>query len=107
MAPLVTMVKERTPDRPVIYRSHIQIRGDKIADATSPQAKAWSPLWNRIQHNDLFVSHPVPSFVPANVPKEKLLCAPGTTGVLDGLNKKLGRWDNDYYSHLYNAQCLA
>lgn len=73
------MIKDKTPDRPVVYRSHIQIRSDLTAKAGSPQAEAWSLLWNRIKLADYFISHPVPSFVPEEVPRHKLLYVPGST----------------------------
>jgi hypothetical protein len=79
MAPLVSMIKDKTPSRPVIYRSHIQIRSDLVDKTDSPQAEAWSLLWNRIQRADYFISHPVPSFVPKDVPRQKVLYVPGST----------------------------
>jgi alpha,alpha-trehalose phosphorylase (configuration-retaining) len=54
---LIPLIKKHTPDRPVIYRSHIQIRSDLVANPGSPQAEAWELLWEDIKQAD--VSFPV------------------------------------------------
>ncbi|KAL5088682.1 hypothetical protein Trisim1_006370 [Trichoderma cf. simile WF8] len=102
---LIPQIKKLTPSRPVFYRSHIQIRTDLIKVAGSPQADIWDFLWQNIKQADLFISHPIPSFVPHNVPKEKVLYMPATTDWLDGLNKPMEIWDTGYYGHLYNVKC--
>lgn len=71
MPGLIPLIKKRTPDRPVLYRSHIQIRADLVAKEGNPQADTWEFLWANIQHADMFISHPIPSFVPHNVPRRK------------------------------------
>ncbi|KAL2891966.1 Trehalose phosphorylase [Ceratocystis lukuohia] len=107
MPGLIPLIKKHTPNRPVIYRSHIQIRSDLIAKAGSPQAEVWDYLWNNIKQADMFISHPIPEFVPHNVPREKVAYMPATTDWLDGLNKPLNNWDTGYYGHLYNSACHA
>lgn len=97
------MIKKLTPSRPVLYRSHIQIRTDLVATPGSPQADIWAFLWDNIQHADMFISHPIPYFVPHNVPREKVAYLPATSDWLDGLNKPLNKWDTLYYSHVYNT----
>jgi hypothetical protein len=52
----------------------------------------------------MFISHPIPSFIPANVPTEKVAYLPATTDFLDGLNKPLSDWDTGYYMNLYNQK---
>lgn len=104
---LIPQIKKLTPSRPVFYRSHIQIRTDLIKVAGSPQADIWDFLWQNIKQADLFISHPIPSFVPHNVPKEKVLYMPATTDWLDGLNKPMEIWDTGYYGHLYNVKCRS
>ncbi|KAL7808748.1 UDP-Glycosyltransferase/glycogen phosphorylase [Trichoderma aethiopicum] len=104
---LIPLIKKLTPSRPVFYRSHIQIRTDLIKDPNSPQADVWNFLWQNIKHADLFISHPMPSFVPHNVPREKVLYMPATTDWLDGLNKPMEIWDTGYYGHLYNIKCRS
>jgi glycosyltransferase involved in cell wall biosynthesis len=105
MPGLIPMIKKATPDRPVLYRSHIQIRSDLVAKAGSPQADIWDFLWSNIQGCDMFISHPIPIFVPHTVPREKVVYLPATTDWLDGLNKHLNEWDSGYYGHIYNVAC--
>ena len=105
MPGLIPLIKKATPNRPVLYRSHIQIRSDLVAQAGSPQEDVWEYLWNNIQQADMFISHPIPSFVPKNVPRDKVAYMPATTDWLDGLNKPLNRWDTGYYGHQYNLLC--
>ncbi|KAH6983275.1 family 4 glycosyltransferase [Ilyonectria sp. MPI-CAGE-AT-0026] len=105
MPGLIPLIKKITPNRPVLYRSHIQIRSDLVAIEGSPQADIWSFLWGNIQHADMFISHPIPKFVPLNVPREKVVYLPATTDWLDGLNKPMNKWDTGYYGHIYNQQC--
>ncbi|KAI0121329.1 glycosyltransferase family 4 protein [Xylariales sp. AK1849] len=107
MPGLIPMIKKLTPDRPVLYRSHIQIRSDLVAQAGSPQADVWEFLWNDIRKADMFISHPIPKFVPENVPREMVAYLPATTDWLDGLNKPMNKWDSGYYGNNYNIQCSA
>lgn len=107
MPGLIPLIKKITPNRPVLYRSHIQIRSDLAMTPNSPQSDIWQFLWSNIQHADMFISHPIPSFVPANVPADKVAYLPATTDWLDGLNKDMNDWDQGYYGHLYNEQCHA
>jgi hypothetical protein len=79
MPGLIPLIKEVTPSRPVIYRSHIQIRSDLITDPTTPQADAWRYFWDSIKFADLFISHPVSAFVPATVSPESVGYLPATT----------------------------
>ncbi|OJJ97125.1 hypothetical protein ASPACDRAFT_1858587 [Aspergillus aculeatus ATCC 16872] len=102
---LIPMIKQRTPHRPVIFRSHIQIRSDLTDTPGTPQAEAWELLWEAIEQADLFISHPVRDFVPNNVRPEKVGYMPATTDWLDGLNKPLSDWDACYYGRIFNAKC--
>ena len=79
MPGLIPLIREITPDRPVIYRSHIQIRSDLVATSGSPQADAWDYVWENIHAATMFISHPVSSFVPFNVPSEKVGYLPAST----------------------------
>ena len=76
---LVPIAKREAPDRPIIFRSHIQIRSDLIEQQGSPQSEVWAFLWNNIKHADCFISHPVSSFVPHNVPREMVGYMPAST----------------------------
>jgi hypothetical protein len=73
------MIKNITPNRPVLYRSHIQIRSDLIMKEGTPQSDIWEFLWNKIQHADMFISHPIQSFVPKNVPNAEVSYMPAAT----------------------------
>lgn len=55
----------------------------------------------------MFISHPIPSFVPEIVPREKVAYLPATTDWLDGLNKNLNEWDLGYYGSIYNRECRS
>jgi len=79
MPGLIPLIKKMTPDRPVLYRSHIQIRSDLVAQKGSPQSEVWEYLWNDIKHADALISHPIPEFVPDNVPRDKVMYMPATT----------------------------
>jgi len=105
MPGLIPLIKKVTPYRPVLYRSHIQIRSDLVAKPGTPQADIWDFLWSNIQYADMFISHPIPIFVPHNVPRDKVVYLPATTDWLDGLNKKLNKWDSGYYGNIYNIAC--
>jgi hypothetical protein len=53
------------------------------------------------------VSHPVRAFVPKNVTPEKVGYLPATTDWLDGLNKHMAPWDEQYYLHEFKTQCYS
>lgn len=79
MPGLIPLIKKLTPDRPVLYRSHIQIRSDLCAIEGSPQNEVWNFLWDNIKGADMFISHPIPAFVPHTVPREKVVYLPATS----------------------------
>lgn len=99
MPRLVQVAKQQDPTRPVIYRSHIQVRADLVDTPGTASHGVWTWIWERIKECDVFISHPVKNFVPKIVPKEKVGYMPATTDWLDGLNKKLSDWDTEYYMH--------
>ncbi|KAL2860308.1 hypothetical protein BJX68DRAFT_82519 [Aspergillus pseudodeflectus] len=103
MPALIPLAKQIAPDRPVVFRSHIQIRSDLVAQEGSPQAECWGRMWEMIKEADLFISHPVRSFVPHNVPKDMVGYMPASTDWLDGLNKNMKDWDNAYYGRFFNS----
>lgn len=107
MSGLVSLIKKRMPNRPVLYRSHIQVRKELIAQEGSPQADVWNYLWSNIKQADMFISHPIYESVPDNVPKAKVAYLPATTDWLDGLNKPLNKWNSGYYGHVFNQACHA
>lgn len=79
MPGLIPIAKQAAPDRPVIFRSHIQIRSDLVDTPGTPQAEAWGFLWKNIKLADCFISHPVKAFVPQDVPTKMLGYMPATT----------------------------
>lgn len=105
MPDIVDIAKELDPERPVIFRFHIQIRSDLAEKPETPTAGVWSWIWSRVQHADPFISHPVRAFVPRTVPQSKLGYMPATTDWPDGLNKEISDFDTEYYFHEFNTQC--
>lgn len=106
MPSLVPLAKKADPDRPVIFRSHIQIRSDLVDEKPdSPTAGVFAWLYNQVKEADMFVSHPVKAFVPNAVKPETVAYLPATTDWLDGLNKPLREYDTRYYQHEYNKSC--
>lgn len=105
MPGLIPLIKKTRPEVPIIYRSHIEVRSDLVAQKGSPQEEVWSYLWNYIKHADVFVSHPMESFVPKSVSLEKLAMMPASSDWLDGLNKVLREWDLRYYHHNFKTMC--
>ncbi|KAJ5130537.1 Glycosyl transferase family 1 [Penicillium bovifimosum] len=105
MPGIIPIAKLLAPDRPIVFRSHIQIRSDLVAIPGSPQAEAWDFLWSTIKYADCFISHPVSSFVPHNVPPERVGYMPASTDWLDGLNKTMRDWDIAHYGRIFNAAC--
>lgn len=106
MPSLVRIAKEQDPTRPVIFRSHIQVRADLADQEGTPTSEVWNWVWNHVKQCDAFISHPVREFVPKNVTTEKVGYLPATTDWLDGLNKYLDNWDAQYYMHEFEMSCL-
>ena len=105
MPSIIDIAKKMDPSRPVIFRSHIQIRSDLAEKPNTPTAGVWQWLWNSVQHADAFISHPVKEFVPRDVSQRALGYMPATTDWLDGLNKELSDFDAAYYLHQFNTEC--
>ena len=79
MPSLIPLAKKVDPDRLVLFRSHIQVRSDLVNQKDTAARGVWDYLWNDIQHADLFISHPVRSFVPDMVPADMVGYMPATT----------------------------
>ncbi|TKA83879.1 hypothetical protein B0A55_00126 [Friedmanniomyces simplex] len=106
MAVLVTIAKRLDPQRPVIYRSHIDIHPDRVADPTSNTAHVWNWVWSHAKAADVFISHPLAkTLLPQAVPRQRLGYMPPTTDWLDGLNKTLSDRDVHYYLQEFNDVC--
>ncbi|TKA66546.1 hypothetical protein B0A55_08494, partial [Friedmanniomyces simplex] len=105
MPDLIGIAKQQDPERPVIFRSHIQVRADLAEQPETPTAGVWNWLWENVQHADIFISHPVKAFVPRTVSQHRLAYMPATTDWFDGLNKALSDFDTAYYLHDFNTEC--
>ncbi|CAH0054617.1 unnamed protein product [Clonostachys solani] len=93
---LIPIAKAAAKDRPVLYRSHIQLRADLIEKLGTPHNEGWNFVWDY---------PPYPGVYPPVVPREKVAYLPTTSDWLDALNKNISPWDTGFYMHSYNAQC--
>lgn len=103
---LIPLIKKIKPSVYCIYRSHIHMDTERMKTPSSPQSKTWDFLWSFISQADLFVSHPLPSFVPPHVPFDKVVFMPATTDLFDGLNKTLSPTQLSYYRKLFDKYLL-
>ncbi|KAF2841511.1 glycosyltransferase family 4 protein [Patellaria atrata CBS 101060] len=104
MPMLVTLAKGVDPERPVVFRSHNQVRSDLPDTPGTPTAEVWDLLWNLVKRADLFVSNPVREFVPCSVDFKTVGYLLTATDWLDGLNKPISDWDSQYYFHILNTE---
>jgi glycosyltransferase involved in cell wall biosynthesis len=106
MPGLVTAAKQQDPSRPVVYRSHIQIRSDLANEQGSPASEVWDWVWSKVKEADIFISHPVRKFIPESVDFGKVGYMPATTDWLDGLNKEIKQLsDSQCYFHDLYTEC--
>ncbi|KAJ1820834.1 hypothetical protein LPJ60_002978 [Coemansia sp. RSA 2675] len=100
---IIPHIRKLNPTARIIYRSHIEIRGDLAGIQGSMQYDLWDFLWSGfISKTDLFISHPVAGFIPPRVPHAKVALMPAATDELDGLNKKMSASDLEYYRRVFN-----
>lgn len=107
MPGLIPLAKKADKDRPVVFRSHIEVRDDLVQKEGSSAAKVWKSIWKGVKEADLFISHPVKEFVPDDVEKTHCAYLPATTDWLDGLNKNMQDYDIDFYLNNFNKECSA
>jgi len=105
MAVLFTIAKRLDFHRPVVYRSHVDIRPDQVADPASPAAQVWDWARSHVKAADVFVSNPGQSVLTQVVPKHKLGYMVHTLDSLDGVSKKLSDRDVWYYLQEFNEVC--
>lgn len=88
---LIANILDINPAVKIIFRDHIQSQGVLMSTAGTPQHRVWQYLWehNQVNRADCFVFHPVPEFVPGNVPPEKTVFMAPSTDLLDDLNRTL------------------
>ncbi|GAC1474391.1 MAG: hypothetical protein PVS3B1_21140 [Ktedonobacteraceae bacterium] len=101
-AGLIPFIKEANPEAKIIFRSHIQIVAHLADQPGSPQNITWNFIWDKAQHADLYISHPMKMFIPATVPSNKIFYMPATTDPLDGLNKPLSEEQMAVYMQMFN-----
>lgn len=102
---LIPFIKRANSTAKIIFRSHIHVVSELVEAQDSPQRITWRFLWrdNKIKDCDIFVSHPIPDFVPNMVPKEKVVMMAASTYPIDGLNKHLTQNQLNYYLNLLNC----
>lgn len=79
MIGLIPIIKDAAVPRPVLFRSHIQIRSDLVSKSGTPPADVWDFIWSHVKRADIFISHPIPCFVPETVPPEKVAYLPASS----------------------------
>lgn len=79
MPELIPLAKQQDPNRPVLFRSHIEIRDDLVKEEGSAAKHVWDFMWHSVKQADMFISHPVKTFVPSDVRPETLAWLPATT----------------------------
>jgi len=99
---LVPYIKKASPKKKIIYRSHTQLETSLFADPKNSQSITWNFIWENIKTVDFFISHPVESFVPKMVDKEKVAYMSACIDRLDGLNKPLTKKQMAYYYGVFN-----
>lgn len=102
---MIPRIREYNPHVRLVYRSHIHLNRDSISAPNTPAEKSWQFIWNNVQHADLFVAHPVETFIPYEA-HDNAVTMPATTDPLDGLNKELSAEQSDYYLRLFNKILL-
>lgn len=110
---LIPYALKANPDLTILYRSHIEIINSLTDDPATPQHELWNYLWYGdplvakqegfdpktmgIQAAHAFITHPVKSFVPTDVPVERVFGMAPTTDRFDGLNKPLSTQEQQMY----------
>ncbi|KAG0632656.1 hypothetical protein HOY80DRAFT_1116434 [Tuber brumale] len=105
MPALIPLIKQARPEVKIIYRSHIEVCKDLVAIPGSPQRQVWQWIWKHVRKADVFISHPMSTFVPHGVPLAMVGLMPASTHWLDGLNKPLGEWDLRFYHNNLRNLC--
>lgn len=105
---MIPALKISNPTATIVYRSHIELRTDLMRKKHSIQSIVWKYLWNNIKNCDVFVSHPVESFIPDEIETSqmKIIMTPAVTDPCDGLNKILDHYSSEYYKMMFNRIAL-
>lgn len=99
---LVLHIKKVSPKTKIIYRSHIQLETRLFSNPKHAQSVTWNYIWGNIKNIDLFISHPIPKFIPKIVDPNKVVYMTACIDSLDGLNKPLTKSQTDYYFEVFN-----
>ncbi|KAI5191722.1 alpha,alpha-trehalose phosphorylase (configuration-retaining) [Nematocida sp. AWRm77] len=105
VARLVPLIRKDNPQMKIIYRSHIQIRSELLGEAEQLR-NVWGFLWDALKDADYFISHPISTAVPPEVPREKVVFQPAGTDPIDGLNKECSESIQLYYQNVFNRVCI-
>ncbi|KAK4952640.1 hypothetical protein LTR10_009446 [Elasticomyces elasticus] len=105
MAVLITIAKRLDPQRPVIYRSHIDVKPELVADPSSNTAQVLDWVWSHAGAADTLIGHPVKDVLSQSAPKQSLGHMPATSDWQDGRNKSLSDRDVRYYLQGFNEAC--
>lgn len=101
---LIPYIRMRFPSVKIVYRSHIEIDTEKLSGGDRFVAGAWEFLWDHIRTADRFVFHPVPAFVPKEVPSERVTYMPASTDAFSDLNRVVTametRWKLDEFNRM-------
>lgn len=103
MLVLVSIARSLDPDRPVIFRSHIQMRSELMTHMDAEPHAVWAWIWSHVQKANVFVAHPISKCVPAEVPQEKVMYISARADWIDGLNKKLSDKNKRDYLDDFNT----
>jgi glycosyltransferase involved in cell wall biosynthesis len=99
---MMPYIRALAPSVKIIFRCHIEVRTDLLADPESPVSQVWKYLHSFARHADLFVFHPVSYFIPKEISRDRCVVMAPTSDPLDGLNKPLAPADISFYLRMLN-----
>jgi len=88
------------------YRNHIQTHGKEMCTPGTLQEVIWRFLRDEclVSTVDAYIAHPVPGFVPTDMPAEKVWFIPATYTKIDDLNRPITRKESEAGFAFINAQ---
>lgn len=105
-AGMVPLIQKDFKNKIIIFRLHIHMLS-KLAEKTgTEQYISWQYLHNLIRTTDMFIAHPIKTFVPKNAVREKVVFMGAVTDHFDGLNKHLTEKQQSYYTQIINNLLL-
>lgn len=90
----------------LVYRNHIQTHGKEMCTPGTWQEVIWRFLRDDclVSTVDAYIAHPVPGFVPLDMPLEKVWFIPATYTKIDDLNRPITRKESEAGYAFINAQ---